>query len=241
MGGLLMVSQIYHNSTIKNNGNANFESIPFDNASINFNSQKASTASFNSIKKLKEGDKIRIIGDNHPEFGGQIIKIGSKLKDGAYSYDCIDYTRLFFGKTVTTYSGGTSYEMLKFILESINYSTVGLKKTSKRHGSLRWKGVTRWDMIQQLRWLDYQAGELIECYVNADGILIYQPMEETHEGYIFKSAYEYNQDYDSSNIITGARTIYDDDKTDTITTVAYTSDENLVAIWGSINAVEEGC
>jgi len=236
-----MVSQIYHNSTLKNNEIANFESIPFDNANITFNSQKASTASFTSTKKLKEGDKIRIIGDNHPEFGGQIIKPGAKLKDGAYSYECIDYTRLFFGKTVTTYSGGTSYEIIKLILETINYSTAGLKQTTKIHGSLRWKGVTRWDIIQQLRWLDYQAGELIECYVNADGILIYQPMEETREGYIFKSAYEYNQDYDASNIITGARTIHDDDKTNTITTVAYTTDEKLMAIWGMIGAVEEGC
>jgi hypothetical protein len=235
-----MVSQIYHNNTIKNNQSANFNSIPFSNGSITFNSGKASTASFNSIKKLNEGDKIRIIGDNHREFGGQINKPGAKLKDGAYSYECIDYTRLFFGKTVTTYSGGTSYEILKFMLEAINYSTAGLKPTTKRHGALRWKGVTRWEIIQQLRWLDYQAGELIEAYVNADGTLIYQPMEETHEGYIFKSAYEYSQDYDASNIVTGARTIYEDDK-ENIYYLANVNDENLLAVWGWITEVEEGC
>lgn len=234
-----MVSQIYHTSSISKDS-ANFNSIPFSNANITFNSQKASMASFNSIKKLNEGDKIRIIGDNHRDFGGYIIKPGSKLRDGAYSYECIDYTRLFFGETVLTYNKGTSYDILKFMLESINYSTAGLKKTSKRYDYLRWKGINRWDIIQQLKWLDYQNGELIDCYVNADGILIYQPMEETREGYIFKSAYDYSQSYDGSNIVTGSRTIYEDNNKN-IFYLAEAYDENLLAIWGWITDVEDGC
>lgn len=237
-----MASQIYHTNSLTKD-NANFQSIPFSNASITFNSQKASTASFNSIKKLNEGDKIRIIGDNHREFGGYIIKPGAKLRDGAYSYDCIDYTRLFFGETVLNASG-TSYEIIKNMLEKLNYSTAGLKKTNKSYGPehyLRWKGATRWDIIQQLRGLDYQNGELIDCYVNADGVLIYQPMEETREGYIFKSAYDYSQSYDGTNVMTGSSTIYEEPTTKTVYTISDVADENLIAIWGWITDVEDGC
>jgi len=234
-----MVSQIYHTSTVTKSS-AGFQSIPYSNASITFNSNKASTASFNSIKKLNEGDKIRIIGDNHREFGGQIIKQGAKLGDGAYSYECIDYTRLFFGETVANYNKYTSYEIIKALLNTIGYSTAGLKPTTKRHGSLKWKAVSRWDIIQELRGYDYRSGQLIECYVNPDGTLVYQPMPQTHEGYIFKSAYDYNQDYDAGNIITGASTIYDDNKGN-ISFLASSQDKNMMAVWGRIMDIEEGC
>ncbi|OEC87897.1 MULTISPECIES: XkdQ/YqbQ family protein [Methanobacterium] len=230
-----MTSVIYHShSTTK--GTANFKTIPFNNASIEFNSAKASTANFNSIQKLNEGDRIRIIGNNHRPFGGQIIKPGSKLKDGAYSYECVDYTRLFFGKSYTTWSGGTSDGIIKAILNSLNYSTAGIEKTKAVHGQLIWKNVVRWDIIQQLRWLDYKAGQLIECYVNADGILIYRPLPQTQEGYIFKSAYDYSQEYDASNIITGATVLTKEG--DTISNV---QNDNLVAVWGQIFDREEGC
>ena len=231
-----MVSQVYHShSTTK--GKANFKTIPFSNASIEFNSAKASTASFNSIKKLEEGDKIRIIGDNHLPFGGQIIKPGAKLKDGAYSYECIDYTRLFFGKLTGVFSNKTSYEIIKMVLDRMNYSTSGLKATKKKHASVSWKSTSLWDIIQQLKWLDYKAGELIECYVNADGILIYRQFPQTREGYIFKSAYDYIQEYDASNIITGASVLANEgDKV-----ISNIRDTQLMAVWGRIFDVEEGC
>jgi hypothetical protein len=233
-----MTSVIYHShSTTK--GTANFKTIPFSNASIEFNSAKASTANFNSIQKLNEGDRIRIIGDNHRPFGGQIVKPGAKLKNGAYSYECVDYTRLFFGKSDTTWSDGTSYDIIKAILNSLNYSTAGIEKTNKRHGQLIWKDTGRWDIIQQLRWLDYKAGQLIDCYVNPDGVLIYKPLPQTQEGYIFKSAYDYNQEYDASNIITGA-SMYTW-KDNTFELVSNVRDENLIAIWGRVFDLESGC
>jgi len=235
-----MTSTIYHTSSTERI-TASFKSIPYSNASIDFNSAKASTASFNSINKLTEGDKIRIEGDNHWNFGGQIIKRGAKLKDGAYSYECIDYTHLFFGKTtMTTPKDKTSYDILKEMLTKLGYSTAGLGKTTKKHAQLSWKAVTYWDIIQQLRWLDYKAGQLIECYVNADGTLIYKPLAQTHEGYIFKSAYDYSQEYDASDIITGVYVIKADDSNN----VSYLSkvyDTDLMAVWGPIIDIEEGC
>ena len=234
-----MTSVIYYShSTTK--GTATFQTIPFSNASIEFNSAKASTASFNSIKKLNEGDKIRIEGDNHRSFGGQIVKIGSKLKDGAYSYECLDYTRLFFYKTfLMTPPNQTSYDLIKARLTYLGYSTAGLEKTTKKHPQLTWKDTGLWDIIQQLRWLDYKAGQLIECYVNADGILIYRPLPQTHEGYIFKSAYDYNQEYDASSIITGASIYLDKDNLSG--TFAQVYDKDLMAIWGPIFDQEKGC
>lgn len=233
-----MTSTIYHTSSTERI-TASFKSIPYSNASIDFNSAKASTASFNSINKLTEGDKIRIEGDNHPDFGGQVIKCSAKLKDGAYSYECIDYTRLFFGEITATFSNKTSYQIIKTRLEKLNYNTAGLKATTKKHAKVSWKAVTLWDVIQQLRWLDYKAGQLIECYVNADGTLIYQPLPQTHEGYIFKSAYDYSQEYDASSIISGASIIKDTDGT--ITYLSSVTDSELIAVWGPIIDIEEGC
>jgi hypothetical protein len=233
-----MVSHIYQSHSTSR-GAADFKTIQFSNASIELNSAKASTASFNSIEKLNEGDRIRIVGDNHRPFGGQIIKPGSKLKDGNYSYDCIDYTRLFFVKFDTTWSDGPSYDIIKSMLNSLGYSTAGLEKTSTIHGQLNWKNVTCWDIIQQLRWLDYQGGQLIECYVNEDGTLIYRPLPQTHEGYIFKSAYDYSQEYDASNIIVGV--IVETYKDNKYTVISNVGDAALAAIWGEIYEPVEGC
>jgi hypothetical protein len=233
-----MTSLIYYSSSTSR-FKASFETIPFNGASIEFNREKASTASFNSIEKLNEGDRIRIVGDNHRTFGGQIVKPGSKIKDGAYSYDCVDYTRLFFGKATGTYSKKTSYQIIKSILDKLNYSTAGLEKTTKVHSTVSWKATNYWDIIQQLRYLDYKAGQLIDCYVNADGTLIYQPMPQTHEGYIFKSAYDYSQSYDASDIVT-AVTEYAENN-GVVTNLASVKDTNLVAVWGNIYELESGC
>jgi hypothetical protein len=234
-----MTSVIYHShSTTK--GTANFKTIPFSNASIEFNSAKASTASFISIQKLNEGDRIRIIGDNHRPFGGQIIKPGSKLKDGAYSYECIDYTRLFFGKiNYIAPPNATSYQILKSMLTNLGYSIAGLEKTTKKYSNLSWKNITRWDIIQQLISLDYKAGQLIECYVNAEGTLIYRPLAQTQEGYIFKSAYDYSQEYDATNIISEA--VVFQEHNGLITDLSNVNDNNLIAIWGHIPELEEVC
>lgn len=231
-----MKTIIYHSSSTTR-VNADFKTIPFSNASIEFNSDKASTASFNSPEKLLEGDRIRIMGDNHRPFGGQVIKVGSKLRDGSYQYECIDYTRLFFGKSYTTWSGGTSAEIIRAVIS--NHDLSGIENTKKVHGQLIWKGVTRWDIIQELRWLDYEAGQHIECYVNEDGTLIYRPLAQTHEGYVFKSAYDYNHEYDASTIMTGA-SVYTEDE-ELLSIVANVNDADLVAIWGHIFEFEKGC
>lgn len=231
-----MTSVIYHTSST-DKATADFETIPYSNASIEFNSGKASTASFNSIEQLFEGDKIRIEGDNHQPFGGQIIKTSAKLKDEAYSYDCIDYTHLFFGKVnLTTSINKTSYDIVKSILNTLGYSTSGIEQTTKKQAQLIWKDTTYWDIIQQLRWLDYKSGQLIECYVNADGTLIYRPLAQTMEGYIFKSAYDYSQEYDASDIVT--KESVEDEKGNIISNA---QDEDLIAVWGNISAIESGC
>ena len=233
-----MVTTVYHTSST-DKYQTSFSSIPFNNASITFNSAKASTANFNSIEKLFEGDRIRIVGDNHRPFGGLITKPGSKLKDGAYSYECVDYTKLFFGKVTGTFSNKTSYEIIKSLVDKLNYSAAGLKATTKKHSTVSWKATTYWDIIQQLRWLDYKAGQLIECYVNEDGTLIYRPLAQTHEGYIFKSAYDYSQEYDAKDIVTGV-TLYAENN-GVVTNLASIEDTNLSAVWGQIYGLESGC
>ncbi len=229
-----MTTTVYHSGSTSR-GTAKFKSIMAKGISITFEPDKASTASFKSKEYLLKGDRIRIVSDNHRTFGGQIIKDGEKPRDGWYSYDVIDYTRVFFSKTSwTTPSKSTSYQLLKKLLKLYKLSTAGLKKTKNKHPQLIWKAINIWDIIQQLKWLDYKAGQYIDCYVNENGTLIYKPRASTELGYFFNGAYDYSQESDASNIITGSQFIGENNEI-----LGYShSSSDLIARWGWINEVE---
>ena len=66
----------YSHSTAR--GSANFKSIPFHSASIDWKREEASTMSFSSPVQLTEADRIRYKSDT-TDFGGQIYKIKKVL------------------------------------------------------------------------------------------------------------------------------------------------------------------
>lgn len=237
-----MTTTVYHSGSTSR-GKAKFKSIMAKGITITFEADKASTASFKSKEYLLKGDRIRIVGDNHRTFGGQIIKDGEKPRDGWYSYDVIDYTRLFFTKVSAYYINRTSYDFLKIwfksdLYKSQPYSTAGLKKTKKKHKKLVWKATSLWDIIQQLKWLDYKAGQYVNCYVNENGTLIYEPRKSTELGYFFNGAYDYSQETDASNIITRAAYVKYEGSTPSALSSSEAS-KDLIARWGYITEVEE--
>ena len=160
--------------------------------------------SFKSNKKLSEADRI-IYRDakNNTTFGGQIVK-RSKSLGGDYSYEVMDYKRLYQSKISCSFKKTTSSNLLKSLLKNNpnKLSTSGIKNTSYIHTYLKWDNVTLWTIVEQLAWLEYKAGNHIYYGIDHTGKLIWKQIPEKTTGYLFSTAYDYDDEHDSSNIIT---------------------------------------
>ena len=160
----------YSHST--NRVSAGFQSMPFYDASITHNHDKASSMSFKSNLKLEEADRIIYKNvDNKKIFGGQVVK-RSKTLGGDYTYEVVDYKRLYQSKISCSESKITSSNFLKKLLRNNpnKLSTSGIQSTSYIHTYLKWDNVSLWTIVEQLAWLEYKAGNYIyydieECEV----------------------------------------------------------------------------
>lgn len=217
-------------------GSADFTQIPFHDASISWEREKASTMSFKSSKKLEEADRIRYKSSN-AEFGGQIYKIKKKFGED-YQYEVIDYTRLFHDKVSVQYANLTSSQILKKILKKSlnNHRTSGIQKTELVHKYLKWENTSIWDIALQLQWLEYKGGNRVFVDVDANGTLLFKNEPKKKKGYSFKMAYDYDEEYDSGDIITQYR--INTPEMDTYEDA--TAKESIIAKWGYI-ADSENC
>ena len=222
----------YSHSTSR--GEAEFKSMPFHGASITHNRDKASSMSFKSNLKLEEADRI-IYKDltNNKTFGGQVTK-RSKTLGGDYSYDVIDYTRLYQSKVTCSFSKMTSSDILKSLIKSDynHLSTSGIQNTNYIHSYLKWDNTSLWDIIEQLAWLEYKAGNYIYFDVDYTGSLIWKTIPQTVTGYSFSEAYDYQDSHDSSNIITQGILINSNKSSEHIEAYASTS---MIAKWGYVS------
>lgn len=229
-----MEVKVYHTSSTSS-GSASFTPIQAKDVNLTINTYKASTASFKTPQKLTLGDRVRIVSDVWKSFGGQVIQ-SKKSYGGLYDVEVVDYWRLFYGETnLTTKSGKRSSDIIKAFLKTLGYNTGGVKKTSTKHSKLVFKDKSYIDIINNLLWLDYQKKEYIECYVNSNGTLVYRPRKSTDKGYIFDTVYDYSEEEDASNIITGVKMYLDkDNKSELWKSNEY---QNLIARWGNITSV----
>lgn len=235
VNSLMSVGKLYY-SHQTSRGYADFTQIPFHDASITWERDKASTMSFKSSKVLSEADRIRY-KSNTTDFGGQVYKI-KKTYGGDYQYDVIDYTRLFHDKVTVQYKNKTSSQILKSILKKSlnNHRTSGIQNTQIVHRYLKWENTSIWDIALQLQWLEYKGGNRVFVDVDANGTLLFKNVPQQKKGYIFKQVYSYDEEYDSSDIITQYRIntpdmgIYEE----------ATAKENIIAKWGYI-ADSETC
>ena len=210
-----------------------FHSIPFHSASIDWKREEASTMSFTSPVKLEQADRVRYEGRN--SFGGQIYKMKHSVGDD-YQYEVISYLRLYHDKVSCSFKNKTSSQILKKVLKMSpnNFRTSGIKTTSAIHSNLKWENTSIWNIALQLAWLEHQAGYEVRVEVDADGTLIFEYAPEQQKGYSFSSVFDYNEEYDSSDLITASRVTYNGQ-----TLANATASNSLIAKWGYVSEVEE--
>lgn len=222
----------YSHSTTR--GTANFKELPFHSASIDWKRTEASTMSFKSPVKLAEADRIRYKTDTG-DFGGQIYKV----KKGAgkdYQYEAISYLRLYHDKVTCSYSNLTSSQILKKVLKLSrnDFSTSGIKDTVLVHQNLKWENTSIWDIAQQLCWLEHQGGYEARVKVNADGTMLFNYIDKQQKGYTFSNVLDYEEEHDSTDVITVGNVTYNGQVIATAT-----SNNNAIAKWGYITESED--
>lgn len=224
-----------------------FHEIPFSDGKIEYKRNEASTLSFTSPEKLSHGTRIKYVDPRGSKysFGGQIYKTKESV-NGFYDYDVISYTRLYLSKSITvSYSNLTSSQIIKKLLKANpnNLSTSGITKTTNKHSYVKWEKKSLWEIAQQLQWLEYKAGNAIECYVNADGILVFGKTVNTKEGFNFSTTtsgtnqiIDYEDELATEDVVTAGRVVFDGK------TKAYAqSSANLIATWGLIEGESFDC
>ena len=223
----------YSHSTTR--GSAEFTSLPFHDASIDWKKSDASTMSFKSPLKLNEADRIRYKNPDGEDFGGQVYKIKKNAGED-YTYAVISYLRLYHDKVTCSFKNKTSSQIMKKVLKlsKNNFRTSGIKDTKIVHSNLKWENKSIWDIAQQLCWLEHQAGYEVRCKVDANGTLLFNYIPKQQEGYSFTSVLDYEEEYDSSDIITQFNVTYKGKK---IATAKASS--GLIAKWGYVSDSEE--
>ena len=229
----LAIGKLYYSHSTTRES-ADFKSIPFHDASIDWNREDASTMSFKSPIKLAEADRIRYKSDT-TDFGGQVYKVKKTIGED-YVYDVIDYTRLYHDKVSCSYSKMTSSQIMKKVLglSKNNFSTAGIYKTTLKHDNLKWENKSIWDIAQQLCWLEHQAGYEVRAYVNANGTLIFKEIDEQQKGYTFTNVLDYDEEHDSTDIITAGKVTFDGK-----TIANATASSSLIAKWGYVTEVTD--
>lgn len=231
-----MIGTLYASHS-NSRGKADFNSIPFLDASIEWSRTDASTMSFKSPVKLEEADRIRY-KSNNTDFGGQIYRVKKTLSD-IYSYEVISYVRLYHTKVTCSFSNLTSSQIMKKVLKMSNndFNTGGIRDTSVIHDHLKWDKTSIWDIAQQLCWLEHKAGYECRCKVDANGTLLFNYIPKQQEGYSFTEAINYEEEYDSSDIVTMVAVTQKDNLNDWINYA--TASKDMIAKWGYILEYEE--
>ncbi len=230
----MAIGKLYYSHSTER-GKADFKSIPFHDASIDWKRTEASTMSFKSPVELKEADRIRYKNPTGEDFGGQVYKVKKATGDD-YQYDVISYLRLYHDKVTCSYKNLTSSQILKKVLKlsKNNFHTSGIKPTKIVHQSLKWENKSIWDIAQQLCWLEHQAGYEVRAKVDANGTLLFNYLPQQQKGYSFSSVLSYDETYDSSDVISQAKIMF---KGKEIANA--TSSSGMVAKWGYVTEVEE--
>lgn len=216
-------------------GSAGFTSLPFYDADIDWKRTEASTMSFKSPKKLQEADRIRYKNPIGKDFGGQIYKV-KKNANQDYTYEVISYLRLYHDKVTCSFKNLTSSQIMKKVLKlsKNNFRTSGIKDTKIVHSSLKWDNTSIWDIAQQLCWLEHQAGYEVRCQVDANGTLLFNYLPKQQNGYSFSSVIDYEEEHDSSDIITKFNINFQGKQI-----ASSTASKGIIAKWGYVSDSEE--
>ena len=232
---VLAIGTLYYSHSTSR-GEATFTSIPFYDASIEWNKTEASTMSFKSPVKLAEADRIRYEAtDTRRNFGGQVTKVKATAKDD-YEYEVISYLRLYHSKITFSCKNMTASKIMKKILkkDANKLSTAGITETSIIHGKLKWVNTSIWDIANQLCYLEHKFGNDIGCHIDENGTMRFGYSLNNQEGYVFTNVLDYSEEYDSSDFITQYSVTYNGK-----VVASSSANQSLIAKWGVISEVED--
>lgn len=203
--------------------------LPFFDITLNNPLQAADTATFATSEPVDfdMNQKIQIAGDHHP-FGGFITK--DHETDEGFSYDCMDWTRLLYGKIYKSFQNKTSSQIIIEALQGRGVNTGGITSTSKKYSELIFHSEKVVDVCHQLANLETN----MEFFVNQDNVAVFRQIPESKEGYVFypRSYSDLSFTQDSSNIITDVSVYGEDDRF-----LAKIQDFSLTAKYGIIEDI----
>lgn len=242
----MSIGTLYVSDTAKLS-QTHFHSIPFNNAKIEYKSDSADSFSFKTNQPLSQGTKVRY---NDPRgkrygFGGQIYK-AKESTNGLYEYDCVSYLRLYMSKIGSvSYNDITSYNLLRKLLKNDpnNFSLAGLTKTTNKHSYLKWEKKSIWEIARQLQYLEWKAGNPVECYVDVDGVLHFGKNINNEQGYKFSTQgdgtntiIDYEETLTTDNVVTVGRVVYNGANRATAK-----ASRDMIATWGYIEGDAVDC
>ena len=241
-----MVGKLYASDTPKL-AETSFHTIPFADGKLDYKSNEANTFSFKTNQSLPHGTRIRYEDPRGKQygFGGQIYKTHETIT-GLYEYDCVSYLRLYLSKiNSASYSNMTSSNVLKKLLkkDANNLVTSGLTKTTNKHSYLKWEKKSIWEIARQLQYLEWKAGNPVECYVDIDGVLHFGKNINKEQGYKFSTTgdgtnmiIDYDDEYSTDDVVTVGRVLYSG-----ATKSSATASKNMIATWGYIEGDSFDC
>lgn len=241
-----MVGKLYVSDTATL-AETNFHMIPFNNAKIDYKKNEANTFSFKSNVSLSHGTRVRYEDPRGKRygFGGQVFKSKETL-NGLYEYNCVSYLRLYLSKIRSVnYSNNTSSQILKMLLKKDpnNLSSAGISKTTNKHSFLKWEKKSIWEIARQLQYLEWKAGNPVECFVDIDGILHFGKNVQTDKGYNFTTSgagtnqiIDYEEEYATENVVTVGTVIYKGE-----TRASAQASAEMIATWGLIEGESFDC
>ena len=241
-----MISKLYASDTPKL-AETSFHTIPFADGKLDYKSNEANTFSFKTNQSLPHGTRIRYEDPRGKQygFGGQIYKTKETIT-GLYEYDCVSYLRLYLSKiNSASYSNMTSSNVLKKLLkkDANNIVTSGITKTTNKHSYLKWEKKSIWEIARQLQYLEWKAGNPVECYVDIDGVLHFGKNINQEQGYKFSTTgdgtnmiIDYDDEYSTDDVVTVGRVLYSG-----ATKSSATASKNMIATWGYIEGDPFDC
>lgn len=243
---IMAVGNLYVSNAAKLSS-TKYHSIPFNNAKIEYKSDSADAFSFKTNRRLSQGTKVRF---NDPRgkrygFGGQVYKV-KESTNGIYEYDCVSYLRLYLSKIPSvSYNNITSYKLLRKLLKNDpnNFSLAGLKKTTNKHEYLKWEKKSIWEIARQLQYLEWKAGNPVECYVDINGVLHFGKKINKEKGYKFtangsgtNTIINYEETLTTDNVVTVGKVIYNG-----ATRASAKASRDMIATWGYIEGDTFDC
>jgi len=205
------------------------QSAPYYSCTLTFTLFAANTVDFESPTKYGNMARVNVIGEHKP-FGGQIDD-PKETQDG-YTYSCMDYTRLLFGKWAYHYSNVRVSTIIKDILKEVGLPTNGIMTTGIIHPTLAGNFQKRIDICHQLAGLDD-----LEFLINKDGIPILRETPQSTTGYVFfteESVSDYSIEHNATSIVTSVKVFGKDGKY----LYGY-ANQNMLLVYGDITDILE--